>query len=550
MSVAVARRELAASWRGPVIAVVAIFVTLVLGMAVYAQMDLAIYDGLPAVFRTLIGVPEGAGVETLAYSYMLDTMGSLVLGGIAIAIGTRVVAGEESERTLSMILGAGVSRVGFSMWKGLVLFVLISASGALMLVSAELAPVVLGIDKGEAMLAASLTHLTANALLHGFLAFAIGAATGRRGIAVAVAAAVMVLGWLLASLLPLIDGAEGFAKFIPWTWFNGTEPLLHGFDAVHLALQLGSAGLLFLVGVMGFTRRDLRLAPSVSLQERLRSLPLFKKLSHHSATSARSHGLFSLMFSQRFTLVALLAVAMFSLLGVAMGPLYSAMAGQLGELTASLPTELMAMVGAGDMSTAEGFYWAETMGLMAPIAVIVVGVAAASGGIAGMEKQRQLSLVLAQPVPRWHVVASSSGVMITYVAIISVATLTGIWGGSVVAGLGLDVAALMGAGLQLFLLGCVYGAIALVVAAATGNQAAALWTSAGLAVVGHFLSAYLGLSQSTSDWAVVSPFHFYGLDDPLSNGASWESVVVLSALAVVLTAAALPLFQRRDLRIT
>ena len=71
----------------------------------------------------------------------------------------------------------------------------------------------------------------------------------------------------------------------------------------------------------------------------------------------------------------------------------------------------------------------------------------------------------------------------------------------------------------------------------------------GLAVVGHFSSAYLGLSEDTECWAVISPFHFYAADDPLVNGASWESVLVLGLFAVVLVAAAFPLFQRRDLRI-
>lgn len=548
-SAAIARRELAASWRGPLIAVVAIFATLLLGMGVYAQMDVGIFDTLPEAARNLMGIPEGAGVETLAYSYMLDTMGSMVLGGIAIAIGARAVAGEESDGTLSLVLGAGSSRVRFAAWKGVALALLVILSGVAIWASAELAPIVLGIEKGDVMLAASLSHLTANALLHGFLAFAIGAATGRRGLAVAVSAAVMVLGWLLAGLLPLFDETTELAKFVPWTWFNGSQPLINGFDGGHLALQLGSVVLFFVVGVVGFVRRDLRIATPTALWQRLRSLPALGALSDRFAISARSRGLFALLFSQRLALVSIIGIGMFLLMGVVMGPLYSVMAEQLGALTASLPTELMAMMGAGDMSTAEGFYWGETMGLMAPIAVIVVGAAAASGGIAGQERARHLSLVLAAPVPRWRVVASSAAVMVVYVAMVSIATAAGIWAGSAIAGLGMDPAALAGAGLQLFLLGCVYAAVALVVAAATGRPGAALWASAGLAVVGHFTSAYLGLSENTEAWAVISPFHFYALNDPLINGASWETVVVLGVLTVVLVAASFPLFQRRDLRI-
>ncbi|MGO1487356.1 MAG: ABC transporter permease subunit [Arachnia sp.] len=546
----IATRELASSWRGPAIAVVTIFATLVLGMAVYAGLDVAIFDTLPDVARSLIGVPEGAGVETLAYSYMLDTMGSLVLGAIAIAMGARIIAGEEAEGTLSMVLGAGSSRIRFAAWKGVALALLIMVSGALMWASAELAPVVLGIDKGDAMLAASLIHLTANALVHGFLAFAVGAVTGRRAVALAVAAFVMVFGWLLAGLLPLFDQTRSSAEFVPWTWFNGSQPLLNGVDSTHLALQLGSVFVFSVIAVMGFTHRDLRaVASSVTLLSRLRSLPVFHAVGDRFAITARSRGLFALLFSSRLALVSLISIGMFALMGVVMGPLYAAMADQLGQLSDSLPVELMAMMGAGDMSTVEGFFWGETMGLMAPIAVIVVGAAAASGGIAGQEKARHLSLVLATPVPRWRIVASAAGVMTAYIAIVSVATMSGIWIGSAIAGLGMDAAAIAGAGVQLFLLGCVYSSVALLVAAATGRPTAAIGASAGLAVVGHFSSAYLNLSEKTQNWAVLSPFHFYSADNPLVNGANGESVVVLAALSVALVAAAFPLFQRRDLRI-
>ena len=548
-SAIVARRELSASWRGPAIAIVVIFATLVLGMAVYASVDVAIFDTLPEAARNLMGVPEGAGVETLTYSYMLDTMASLVLGGIAIAMGTRAVAGEEADGTLSMVLGAGASRTGFALWKGVALALLVTLSGVLIWTSAEVAPILLGIDKGDAMLAASLTHLTANALLYGFLAFAVGAATGRKGVAVGVAAATMVLGWLLAGLLPVFEETEKWAEFVPWTWFNGSKPLLNGIDGGHLVRQLGSVLVLFAIGVVSFMRRDLRVASTVTLAQRLRRLPMLHAVGDRFAFSARSRGLFALLFSSGLALVVLISLGMFALMGVTMGPLYSAMATQLGELTASMPTELMAMMGAGDMSTAEGFYWGETMGLMAPIAVIVVGVAAASGGIAGQEKARRLSLVLAAPVPRWRIVATSAAVMTVYVAVVSFATMAGIWAGSVIAGLGMDAGAIAGAGVHLFLLGCVYGGVALLVAAATGIPGAAIWISTGLAVVGHFSNAYLSLSEGTQAWAVISPFRFYSADDPLINGASWESVLVLALLAVVLVAAAFPLFQRRDLRI-
>ena len=56
------------------------------------------------------------------------------------------------------------------------------------------------------------------------------------------------------------------------------------------------------------------------------------------------------------------------------------------------------------MSTAEGFYEAETYGLMVPISVIVVTAVIGSRALAGEEQNRTMGLLLANPIKRSRVV--------------------------------------------------------------------------------------------------------------------------------------------------
>jgi len=56
------------------------------------------------------------------------------------------------------------------------------------------------------------------------------------------------------------------------------------------------------------------------------------------------------------------------------------------------------------------------------------------------------------------------------------------------------------------------------------------------------------LSDQLADYARWSPFYYYLTSDPLNTGMHWGHAGVLAALTVVLLAAAVAFFNRRDLR--
>lgn len=543
MSVAVLRRGLLDGWRGLAIAVAAVGAMLVLGLVVYQDIDLSIYDALPEAVRQLMGIPSDADASVLAYNEMLAAIGAMVLVGVGVAIGAHAIAGEEGNRTLHVTLGAPISRLSYALSKAAAMVALIVAAALVLWAAAELAPVALGIEVGDAHLAALMTHLGANALFHAALAFAVGALTGRKALAAAVGAATMVLGWLGSGLLPM--WREGSADWIPWTWFNGTKPLVNGIDGGHLALLLGGTALLLAVGIAGFTRRELRLHQGgAALTDRLRTLPV---VGRFLTATGRGSTLFGLRFAAQRTLLMVVTVVMAVLMGLLMGPLYASMEADLAQFTASFPESMVAMFGGGDMSVPAGFLHIETMGMMGPIAVILVATAAASAGIAGEERAGRISGLLSRPISRARVYWTTAATVGAYVAIVCGALFLGLWGGVVLGGLDVDVANIWAACLLLACLGWCFGAFALLLSAATGSPAVTVWGTVGVAVVTYFGYTLL-MAAGREELGWWSPFRAYLHGPPLEAGFEWWQPVTLLVAAAVLAAVGPVLFARRDLR--
>ena len=96
------------------------------------------------------------------------------------------------------------------------------------------------------------------------------------------------------------------------------------------------------------------------------------------------------------------------------------------------------------------------------------------------------------------------------------------------------------------LLGLAYGAIAMLVGAATGRRAPAIALSAALAVAAYLLNGLAPLVHALERIRFASPWYHYAAGDPLRHGLAANALVlvVIAAVAAVLVPLA---FVRRDL---
>ena len=74
-------------WKGEAIGVVTLAVFFLFGMAVYRDIDLAVYTNLPEVFRTMVNIPKDADVASLAYGAIYGSYGALTVAALALSMG-------------------------------------------------------------------------------------------------------------------------------------------------------------------------------------------------------------------------------------------------------------------------------------------------------------------------------------------------------------------------------------------------------------------------------------------------------------------------------
>ena len=410
----------------------------------------------------------------------------------------------------------------------------------------------LDIDIGDLDVFAINVHMLAIVLFNGLLALAIGAATGNRGAALGVTIAVLVIGFLGAGLLPMLEWGKDWVKIFPWYYFNGSEPLYNGVDWEHIAI-LGRciAPCSLSWPSSGVNRRDLKgQSVGTTMIDRLRAIPMTKKL----ADALRRRGARLVHLVQDGLRVPVHAAARLPATCSSSGrswagstppsrPRRSTVFDQIPEGMGAL----FELFGGGDIATPEGFVQIETFGMMAPIMVMVVTIAIGAGAVAGEEAKRTMGLLLANPISRSRIIAEKTWTMVLYGTIVGVVAFLGTWLGSIIGDMGIDVWNMASICILVTLVGIVGGALALAIGSASGRKGAAVWGAVGVMVALHVMNS-LGEIADNPAWQKLSPFYYYLGSDPLNNGLAWGDAAVLAAIAAVLIALSFPLFQRRDIR--
>jgi ABC-2 type transport system permease protein len=547
----VATKNVLDRWKGILIAAGSIGLLLLMGMSVYRSVDLGLYTSMPAAMRSLVGIGEDTDVGGLAYGAIYASYGALTLAALSLSMGSASIAGEERNGTLGLLLGNPKSRTNILVSKATSMVGLTAVGALVLLAFGLLSPALLSVELGDMHIWALVFSMFVISIFHGFLAMAIGAWTGRNGLASGVTAGIMTISFIGVGLFPLIDALKEWARIFPWYYYSHSEPALNGVDWGGIAVLMAAIVVLAATAVVGVNRRDLRgQTTGVSLIDRLRTHPITKKVADRLAGSARVSHIWIKTLTEHQGLIIIVAYIEFFIMGILIGPMYTFIDEFLLDFADALPEAMLALFGGGDLSTAEGFYQVETFGMMAPVAVMVVAIAIGARALAGEEANRTMGLLLANPIKRSKIVYEKTVSMIVGGVVVGFATFAGVALGSVIGGLGMSMGNIAATCLLLTLLGLVFGGLALAFSAATGKPRLAIFGSIGIAIVLFVINAFLPLSDSLAGLAKATPFYYYLTSDPLLTGMHWGHGAILAGLFVVLIGASVILFQRRDLRQT
>lgn len=181
------------------------------------------------------GLAEGLGYDDIGtaagyiQSSIYGLLAPVLLLVFAITAGAQLFAGKEEDGTLELELTAPVSRRTIFVQRLAALWLNIIALSAVVLIVTFVLTRILDMDVALSALLAGTVPLCLLVLGFGTLAFTIGAATGRRTIALASTAGLAVAAYMLNAIGPGAD-LDWMAGLSPFGWYLANDPLTDGFD--------------------------------------------------------------------------------------------------------------------------------------------------------------------------------------------------------------------------------------------------------------------------------------------------------------------------------
>ena len=175
----------------------------------------------------------------------------------SVIIFTGLVAGDESNGTLHTLLSQPVSRSKVYIQKLLAGGAMLWIVNFTVFVATWLGCLLIGESLDYWRLFQATNFMWLIALTFGLVGYALGAATGKRGLAGALAGVYAFLAYLVSSLTATVDWLKYPNYLSPIKYFGDSRVLDNGLQLTNTLVLVGSCALLVIVGWIIFRNRDI-----------------------------------------------------------------------------------------------------------------------------------------------------------------------------------------------------------------------------------------------------------------------------------------------------
>ncbi len=221
------------------------------------DMDMeAMIQSMPPAMVEALGYDDMTSAAGYIGSAVYGLVGLILLLVFAIGNGAGVLAGKEEDGFLELELTSPVSRSAIycqrlgALWVQITTLVATVSLVILLIDAAE----GLAIPKGD--LGAATLQMWLVVGLFGSVAFGIGAATGRKGIALGATAGLAVIAWMFNAIGPTVD-LDWMATVSPIGWFMDDNPITRGFQPVDTLLLVACTCVVVAGGWVRYRQRDM-----------------------------------------------------------------------------------------------------------------------------------------------------------------------------------------------------------------------------------------------------------------------------------------------------
>lgn len=219
----------------------------------------AMVAGMPKEFEGFIGdLADLRNFSTYLASQLFDIRSSIIVGVLAVLLGVSLGAADESSGRLRTVLSLPISRTSYLLQKLLVLVVVMGVAtlGFAGGIYATM-PFVEGTDLPHDVLwqLIGMTWLLGVALAA--IPFAIGLATGSKGLATIVGVLVIAASYLVSVIGMAVDWIADIEPFTPFYYFSPLEVVKEGISWAHIVVLAGVVVVAVLLALLRFRKRDI-----------------------------------------------------------------------------------------------------------------------------------------------------------------------------------------------------------------------------------------------------------------------------------------------------
>jgi ABC-2 type transport system permease protein len=241
-----------------------------LGIVLFAVVSAAFWPSLEdsealAGFEEMGALLEAFGAQDIAtpagyldgqlYALMLP----LLLSGFAIAGVTALTSGDEQAGRLEFLHALPVSRTAVWLTRWIAAMLLLGAVTVATAVVMVVSLPVFSLDEaGVGRVVGATFGCALLAAFHGAVGYAAAGFGATRAASAGLAIAVLVSGYVLSFLVPLVAGLRSARRASPWYWALGEQPVSDGIPGAWPLVLVAVTAALVAVGTWAVEHRDIR----------------------------------------------------------------------------------------------------------------------------------------------------------------------------------------------------------------------------------------------------------------------------------------------------
>jgi ABC-2 type transport system permease protein len=216
----------------------------------------ALVANLPDGISEALGYDQIGTAAGYVSSSVFGLLGPILLLVFGIGLGAKLIAGNEEDGTLELELTGPTSRSRIYFERYESMLISLFALSVAILVTLMIINALAGLEIAvRDMVVMSLALLLFTVALSS-VSFAVGAATGRRVIALGAAAGIAFTAFMFDAVGPTIN-QDWMTTASPWSWYIKDSPLLGNANWLNMGLLAGLAVVSAVIGLAMFKKRDL-----------------------------------------------------------------------------------------------------------------------------------------------------------------------------------------------------------------------------------------------------------------------------------------------------